>query len=73
MHSHFVAFHQQVDHGCIFSCFVIAAEEIVLASQNHGMNTILYENKKNFWITSECAVRLAKTKQKVTGLFRYIC
>lgn len=37
------ASHQGVDDGSIFSSVVIAAEEIILASDSHGAHTVLYQ------------------------------
>lgn len=37
------ASHQGVDDGSIFSSVVIAAEEIVLASDSYGSHTVLYQ------------------------------
>lgn len=37
------ASHQRVDYGCVFSSVVIAAEEIVLASDSYGAHVVLYQ------------------------------
>lgn len=64
--------HQGVDDGSIFSSVVIAAEEIVLASDCHGAHTVLYQVR--VWeIPSVHRIphQLARVVQEVADGFSY--